>query len=421
MTNIIERIPGDIKSNSWITLDVISYAGYANTSIKGKKAGLFYWFFEAEAPESEEIPLIMWFNGGPGASSTLGLFLENGPYTMSPEGNVIKNQYGWNKKAHIIYWDQPVGTGYSTVYDENPEKTFVTSENQLSEMLYEAFIDFLEKHPKYSNCPVYIAGESYAGKYVPNIALMFDQKGDTNLKGISVGDGWINSRMQMMNYIEYAYTLGYNDTKQYNEMCDKYKSFCKYLDEKNYKEAYDVSNKIVEKVSEYGGGFNVYDIRNFSDIPMDNVKTYMSSPTVKGILNVPKDTVWQCADNSGPVAENLIEDNMIDSSELYSELIVNNAKYKILMYAATFDTACGALSTEMILNNISKWGNDKDNEAWKNIDRSIWKDSEDIPKGFIKTYKNLTQIVIPNSGHQVPYFQPKASLDMINNWINDKL
>lgn len=415
--DLVTSIPSNIDMTGTTNLNVKSYAGYANSSIHGKKAGIFYWFFESQSKKTKDTPIIMWFNGGPGASSTLGLFLENGPYTMKDNGNIVENPYSWNKDAHIIYWDQPIGTGYSMVYDENPQTTFVENEDQLSQMLYEAFNSFLETHDEYSDCPIYIMGESYGGKYVPNIALKFDEHGNKNLKGIAVGDGWINSRLQMKNYIDYVYTLGYMDSKQYEIMNSEYKQFAKYLDLKIYDKAYTLSNNMVDEASSYGGNFDVYDIRSFKSISMDNVKTYMSNKKVKEILNVPTDKTWECADNTGPVANNLIEDNMIDSSNLYSELIKQTDKYKILMYAATFDTACGALSTEMILNDISKWGNEKDNEMWFNASRNIWKDDGDIPRGFVKSYKNLTQIIIPNSGHQVPYFQPKASLDMINRFI----
>lgn len=379
--NLVTSIPSNIDMTGTINLNVKSYAGYANSSINGKKADIFYWFFESQSKKTKDTPIIMWFNGGPGASSTLGLFLENGPYTMKDDGNILENPYSWNKDAHIIYWDQPIGTGYSMVYDENPQTTFVENEEQLSQMLYEAFNSFLEEHNEYRDCPIYIMGESYGGKYVPNIALKFDEHGNKNLKGIAVGDGWINSRLQMKNYIDYVYTLGYMDSKQYKIMNSEYKQFAKYLDLKIYDKAYTLSNNMVDEASSYGGNFDVYDIRSFKSISMDNVKTYMSNKKVKEILNVPTD------------------------------------KYKILMYAATFDTACGALSTEMILNDISKWGNEKDNEMWFNASRNIWKDDDDIPRGFVKNYKNLTQIIIPNSGHQVPHFQPKASLDMINRFI----
>jgi len=173
-----------------------------------KEIQLFYWFFESQrfhptqSRNNEEIgktPLIIWLNGGPGAPSTLGLFLENGPYRIQDDsgGKLLENQYSWNKDAHIVYWDQPIGTGYSKVNGEEPQTTFAKNEDELSEMFYLAFQDFLSKHPEYRSCPVYVAGESYGGKYVPNIAMKIHNKNSAetdetrkiNLKGISVGMG----------------------------------------------------------------------------------------------------------------------------------------------------------------------------------------------------------------------------------------
>ena len=41
-------------------------------------------------------------------------------------------------------------------------------------------------------------------------------------------------------------------------------------------------------------------------------------------------------------------------------------------------------------------------------------------KGFTKSYANLTQMVIPGSGHMVPSCQPEVSLEMINTFIYDR-
>ena len=45
---------------------------------------LFYWFFKHSDPE---VPLLLWLNGGPGASSMFGLFGENGPLRVSRTGS----------------------------------------------------------------------------------------------------------------------------------------------------------------------------------------------------------------------------------------------------------------------------------------------------------------------------------------------
>jgi len=432
--NRVTKIPGNLANSQTIDLNVRSYAGYAETNVHGIKGNLFYWFFESQEfspqnlgdeKEIAKTPLIIWLNGGPGASSTLGLLLENGPYRMSQEqlGNLAENSYTWNKNAHIMYWDQPFGTGYSYSENSNSEQVYVKNEDELSEIFYHALLNFYSKHPQYSNCPLYITGESYGGKYVPNIAAKIHSKNVNKnnsikipLQGIAVVDGWIDSKRQIRIYIDYAYSLGYIDTNQKQIIDKDYDSFCMALKNGQWNDAYQISNNIVANVSAMGGNFNVYDIRTFSDVSMDNVRTYMSLPEVKKALNIPKEQPWNCADNDGPVATNLIEDNMIDSSDKYTEIINHAELYKVLICTGTFDTACGSLSTEKILYDLKKWDSSSD-EIWKTIERKIWAQPSNQTKGFVKQYKNLTQIVFPNSGHQVPYYLPETSLEMIEKWI----
>lgn len=431
--NIVKTIPANLVNKNTLEMNVRSYAGYAAADTNAR---LFYWFFESQRfhpqlsrdiSEIEKTPLAIWLNGGPGASSTLGLFLENGPMRMTSgiTGEIILNDFTWNQNMHIMYWDQPFGTGYSYAKNKDGTDRYVTDEDELGEMFYNALMDFLtQQHPEYLKCPLYIMGESYAGKYVPCIASKIHEKNKKSkthrlaLKGICVGDGWIDARLQMKIYIDYAFILGYLDIKQQNQMMVMYDKFCACLDKKDWKEAFTISNSIVDTVSVMGGGFNPYDIRSTSDIPMNNVQTYMNEPQVKQALNVPADQPWLCADNTGPVAEHLLEDNMSDATrELYSEIINHDELYRVLMYTGTFDTACGSLSTEKILYDLPKW-NSKDDKYWQSLDRRIWAQPGNAVKGFIKQYKNLTQIVFPGSGHQVPYYLPQISREAIYTWLS---
>ncbi|XP_022865881.1 serine carboxypeptidase 3-like [Olea europaea var. sylvestris] len=72
---------------------------------------MFYFFFESR--NSKEDPIVIWLTGGPGCSSEMALFYENGPFTIANNLSLVWNEYGWDKVSNILYVDQPTGTGFS--------------------------------------------------------------------------------------------------------------------------------------------------------------------------------------------------------------------------------------------------------------------------------------------------------------------
>jgi carboxypeptidase C (cathepsin A) len=130
------------------------------------KRHLWYWFFESRNAPSTD-PLVIWLTGGPGCSSLVALFAENGPYIIADDLSLSLNPFSWNSNASVIWIDQPVNTGYS--YAE-PGDFGATSEAEIADNLYEFLQGFLSQYPKYSELPFYITGESYAGHYIPAAA-----------------------------------------------------------------------------------------------------------------------------------------------------------------------------------------------------------------------------------------------------------
>ncbi|KAF1991946.1 alpha/beta-hydrolase [Aulographum hederae CBS 113979] len=79
----------------------------------------FFWFVEArENPETS--PLMIWINGGPGSSSMIGFFAENGPceVVQMADGKygTQARMWGWDRSANVLFIDQPAQVGFS--YDE---------------------------------------------------------------------------------------------------------------------------------------------------------------------------------------------------------------------------------------------------------------------------------------------------------------
>jgi len=114
-----------------------------------KHESLFFMMFLSRSKPSTD-PLIIWLQGGPGCSSELGMFTENGPYNLefdrlkNPAFNVTYNNYSWNNHANVLYLDQPLGTGYS---HGSSLFSLRTTEFEISLDFYNFLVNFLEKYP----------------------------------------------------------------------------------------------------------------------------------------------------------------------------------------------------------------------------------------------------------------------------------
>ena len=116
---------------------------------------------------AKDAPVLLWLQGGPGGSSLFGLFNENGPFQVLDNLEVVKRQTSWTLTHHVIYIDNPVGTGFSfTMLD----KCYAQTQENVATDLYDALTQFFVMFPNIAKNDFYVTGESYAGKYVPALA-----------------------------------------------------------------------------------------------------------------------------------------------------------------------------------------------------------------------------------------------------------
>ena len=149
---------------------------------------MFYWLFPSRQDPDKD-PLVIWLTGGPGCSSELALFVENGPMRVE-NGKPVLNEHSWNNKANLLYVDQPIGTGYSKGSIFNMPK----NEEKVSQQFGIFLKKFFEEYPELAKRDLYVTGESYAGHYIPYIADYIQTQSDfkdINLKGVAIGNGWV--------------------------------------------------------------------------------------------------------------------------------------------------------------------------------------------------------------------------------------
>jgi vitellogenic carboxypeptidase-like protein len=79
----------------------MSYSGYFTVN-ETFGSNMFFWLFPAQNG-NPNAPLVMFLQGGPGASSMYGNFRELGPYHVAADGKtLVPNPYTWNKEYALV-------------------------------------------------------------------------------------------------------------------------------------------------------------------------------------------------------------------------------------------------------------------------------------------------------------------------------
>lgn len=192
------------------------YSGFLNASKAEPGTMLHYWFAAAKSESWSQAPLIVWFNGGPGSSSVLGMLQEQGPLIIDKAGKLVDNPYAWTSVANFMVLESPAGVGYSYCAAMNKGGSCVNSDVSTAKAAHAALEDFFTtKFPELRANPFFITGESYAGVYCPTLAaeiVAANAAGGApiNLVGMAVGDPCTDNKAQKqsMDMLWYAHKYG---------------------------------------------------------------------------------------------------------------------------------------------------------------------------------------------------------------------
>ncbi|KAG7444067.1 alpha/beta-hydrolase [Guyanagaster necrorhizus] len=196
------------------TEGVYSASGYGDIA---QNKSIWFWYFAARN-NPDTAPLALWFNGGPGSSSMIGLFQELGPCRITNDSStVVLNPYSWNTNANLLFIDQPVGVGFS--YGTLDVGTSQEAADDVWTFLQIFFSD--SKFASLLDRDLAIWTESYGGHYGPTFAAYFLSQNEAiasrtisgltlNLKVLGVGDGLTDPLSQYPGYITYAASNPYH-------------------------------------------------------------------------------------------------------------------------------------------------------------------------------------------------------------------
>eukprot|EP00299_Pterocystis_sp_00344_P010920 c5003_g1_i1.p1 GENE.c5003_g1_i1~~c5003_g1_i1.p1 ORF type:complete len:461 (+),score=77.84 c5003_g1_i1:1-1383(+) len=399
---------------------VKQYSGYFQFASDKK---YFYWFFESRNHTASD-PTIMWLTGGPGCSSMLALFTENGPCTVNSDGATTEyNPYSWTNYANMLYVDQPPGTGFS-------DGTYDFDEAGVAEDMYQFLQMFFAHYPAY-NTSFFVFGESYAGHYVPSISHRIylgnkQAQKSTNyipLVGLAVGNGLTDPEIQYNYYADMAYNSTsapsvisastYKAMKQAAPLCIKQIQSCQSKSS-SCQVAYSYCN--LAEVEPYEKtGRNPYDMRipcEYGNLcyNLTNVDAYLNRADVQKQLGVSKK--WESCNMD--VNQKFVGDWMKNYQDQLPDMLSDHIR--VLIYAGDQDFICNWLGNKAWTLALPWSGQTEFNAAADNL----WY-VNGAAAGKIRTASDFTFLQVFQAGHMTPMDQPAAALEMVRQFLTHQI
>lgn len=364
-----------------------------------------------------------------------------------------KNPFAWTKKTAMIYVEQPGGTGFSTA---SREWTGNEAEKRTEDDVAESFYAFFQNlysvfGEEVAEKKIYITGESYAGMYVPAIARGF-HLGNKNLgtksllssslhfidiRGIAIGNGWIDVDTQGPTSIDYAWWHHMIDLPTRRVLHEKWNEcITGMIGSIEPFHSFTTPDEcgIMTAVMEASGSTFTYDVTTYDAYPAiitvpGLTGTFFNSKEVQEALNVKKDNWLQCVPGSGrrrlqdsPHHHQMRQLILLDQDRRsvlpWIAELLDDAKIDVLVYNGDLDLSCNSQGTELALEAMNWSGK----ENWRDPQVTKWYNwiSSDQPAGHTKKLKNLEFLVVYNSGHFVPINQAEHALDMIGRLLDGK-
>eukprot|EP01018_Ginkgo_biloba_P011480 Gb_23884 [translate_table: standard] len=418
-------------------VDFSHYSGYITVNKEHGKA-LFYWFFEAATNASQK-PLVLWLNGGPGCSSVgYGAAMELGPFLVEKNSSELRlNKYSWNKEANMLFLEAPVGVGFS--YTNRSSDLKELGDKITAEDSYVFLLNWFQKFPEFKSREFYIAGESYAGHYVPQLAeLIYDRNKEAskgkiiNMKGFMVGNAVLDDDTDQNGMVDYAWSHAVISDQDYHSLkhdcnfkTDNQSSLCN-IALKNFLLAYteidiyslytpvcvDRLDKSSRNLVAAPKSFAKHDLwhtlpAGYDPCLEDHAEAYFNRADVQRALHA---NTTKLSYPWVPCSDVIQKWNDSPSSVLPIFRKLVNAGLRIWVYSGDTDGRVPVTSTRYSLNALGL----KIKDGWR-----AWFESDQVG-GWTLGYDGLTFLTFRGAGHQVPIFTPKSALSVFKHFILDK-
>ncbi|XP_053309002.1 retinoid-inducible serine carboxypeptidase [Spea bombifrons] len=399
-------------------------------------AYMFWWLYLADHPTSNytQLPLILWLQGGPGASGCgYGNFEEIGPLDTS----LNPRNTSWVKEASLLFVDNPVGTGFSYVTDGG---AYAKDVAMVASDMMVLLKQFLNSKPELQYTPFYIFSESYGGKMAAAISLALYkdiQAGSIkcNFGGVALGDSWISPIDSVLSWGPYLYSISLLDEQGLKRVQESANDVQNAINKGQYELATDLWSKAENVIEENTDNVNFYNIltkdslmakkqfmenerfpnrllgqlfqRHLLPFRKDRLYDLMNGPIRKKLQIIPDDVTW--GGQSGEVFSSMAGDFMKPVIDIVDELLYANVN--VTVYNGQLDLIVDTVGQERWVEKL-KWPKLKYFKDLKWTPLHMCAECTDT-MAFYKSYENFNFYWILRAGHMVPSDQGVMALKML--------
>ncbi|XP_042034096.1 serine carboxypeptidase-like 42 [Salvia splendens] len=415
------------------------YAGYVDVDLKNGRS-LFYYFVEA-AEDPHHKPLTLWLNGGPGCSSMGGgAFTELGPFFPRGDGRSLRiNSKSWNKASNLLFVESPAGVGWSY---SNTSSDYNCGDASTAMDMHMFMMEWYKKFPAFRTRDLFLTGESYAGHYIPQLAIaLLDHNEHSkyfkfNIKGVAIG----NPLLRLDRDVPATYEFFWSHGMISDEVGLAIMNDCDF-DDYTFASPHNVSKSCNEAISEaneiVGEYVNNYDV--ILDVCYPSIveqelrlkklatkisvgvdvcmsyerRFYFNLPEVQKALHANRTNLpyrWSMC--SGVLNYNEADGN-IDILPLLKRIIRNHIP--VWIFSGDQDSVVPLLGSRTLVRELAH-----DLALKITVPYGAWFHKGQVG-GWVTEYGNLlTFATVRGAAHMVPYAQPSRALHLFSSFVRGR-
>ncbi|KZV17342.1 serine carboxypeptidase-like 42 [Dorcoceras hygrometricum] len=418
---------------------VVVYAGYVDVDLKNGRS-LFYYFVEAQ-DDPDHKPLTLWLNGGPGCSSVGGgAFTELGPFFPTGDGRGLRiNSKSWNRASNLLFIESPAGVGWSY---SNTSSDYTCGDASTAADMRTFMLGWYDKFPTFKTRDFFLTGESYAGHYIPQlaVALLDYNKQSTAfkfpVKGVAIGNPLLKLDTDISSTYEFLWSHGLIS----DEISLAVTNACDFEDytldyPHNVSESCNIATyKAYESVTEYTDNYDVildvcYPSIVEQELRLRKMATkisvgvdvcmsyerffYFNMPEVQKALHANRTNLPYSWSMCSEILKYNNEDGNINMLPLLKRIIQN--QIPVWVYSGDQDSVVSLIGSRTLVRELA------DDLKFKiTVPYGAWFHQKQVG-GWATEYGNLlTFATVRGAAHMVPYSQPSRALHLFSSFVRGR-